>query len=82
MSTAIQSLIQNNAAMVSAFLAGECGADMDEFIWDHYFAKGTIRNYNCVDVSGLYEQFESELMDALHEQGQQNQQPFQSTVSI
>ena len=72
MATAIQSIIQNNPAMVSAFLAGDCSADMDSFIWDYYFTNGTIRNYNCVDVSGLYEQFESELMDALHEQAQQH----------
>jgi hypothetical protein len=65
----IQRIIQNNPAMVSAFLAGDCSADMDSFIWDYYFDNGTIRNYDCVDVSGLYEQFESELMDALHSEG-------------
>jgi membrane protease subunit (stomatin/prohibitin family) len=69
--TAIQNIVQNHPAMVSAFLAGDCSYDMDSFIWDYYFDNGTIRNYDCVDVSSLYEQFESELMDALHEQAQQ-----------
>ncbi len=69
--TTIQNIVQNNPAMVSAFLAGDCSYDMDSFIWDYYFDNGTIRNYDCVDVSSLYEQFESELLDALHEQAQQ-----------
>ena len=57
----INEVIQNNRALIDAFLSGEGSYEMDELIWDYYYGKGVITNYNCTDVSGLYEQFADEV---------------------
>ena len=61
----IKNIIENNPELVKAFLSGEGSYEMDEIVWDYYYDKGTIRNYDCTDVSSLYEQFVSELEEAL-----------------
>lgn len=61
----IKNIIENNPELVKAFLSGEGSYEMDEIVWDYYYDKGTIRNYDCTDVSSLYEQFVSELEEVL-----------------
>ena len=61
----IKNIIENNPKLVKAFLSGEGSYEMDEIVWDYYYGKGTIKNYDCTDVSSLYEQFVSELEEAL-----------------
>lgn len=61
----IKNLIENNPELVKDFLSGAGSYEMDEIVWDYYYEKGTIRNYNCTDVSSLYEQFVFELEEAL-----------------
>jgi hypothetical protein len=61
----INNIIENNPELVKAFLSGEGSYEMDEIVWDYYYSKGTIKNYDCTDVSSLYEQFVSELEEVL-----------------
>ena len=61
----IKNIIENNPELVKAFLDGEGSYEMDSIVWDYYYSKGTIKNYNCVDVFSLYEDFVSELEEAL-----------------
>lgn len=61
----IKHIVENNRPMIDAFMAGEGSYEMDELIWDYYYSNSTIRNYDCTDVSGLYEQFADEVQGAL-----------------
>ena len=63
--SAIKNIIENNPEMVKAFLSGEGSYEMDEIIWDYFYTQGRITNYNCTDVSGLYEEFAAELQGEL-----------------
>lgn len=57
----LAAIVQNNRAAIQAFLSGEGSYEMDELIWDYYYGRGIITNYNSTDVSGLYEQFVDEV---------------------
>lgn len=57
----LAAIVQNNRALIQAFLSGEGSYEMDELIWDYYYGRGMVTNYNCTDVSGLYEQFVDEV---------------------
>jgi hypothetical protein len=57
----LAAIVENNRPLIQAFLSGEGSYEMDELIWDYYYDKGVITNYNCTDVSGLYEQFVDEV---------------------
>lgn len=61
----IRTILENHPEECKAFLSGSGSYLMDEIIWDYYYDNGTIRNYNCVDVSGLYEQFADELQEEM-----------------
>ena len=63
--SAIKTIIENNPEMIKAFLSGEGSYEMDEIIWDYYYDQGRITNYNCTDVSGLYEEFVAELEEEM-----------------
>ena len=63
----IKNFVKNNPVMVEKLLAGHGSYELDEIIWDHYYDNGTIKNYNCTDVSSLYEQFLDEVKDAVYE---------------
>jgi hypothetical protein len=54
--------------LVEELLSGNGSYELDEAIWDYYFNNGTIKNYNCTDVSSLYEQFLDEVIDVVYAQ--------------
>jgi hypothetical protein len=57
----IKNFVKNNPQLVEELLSGHGSYELDEAIWDYYFNNGTIKNYNCTDVSSLYEQFLDEV---------------------
>ena len=63
----IKNFVKNNPKLVEELLSGHGSYELDGIIWDYYYDNGTIKNYNCTDVSSLYKQFLDEVKDALYE---------------
>jgi hypothetical protein len=62
----IRNIIENYPELVNDFMNGQGSYDIDEIIWDYYYDKGVIRNYNNTDVSDLYKLFAEEVADEIY----------------
>ena len=62
MSTTLNSILERHAEAVESFkLGGDMSYDLSTELWDYYFLKGDIRNYNADASEFLAERLADEL---------------------